>query len=146
MAFLTGSVLATAGRRALDRRLNELAATVCDADPRTREQRRADGLGVLAAGADRLACGCGSSDCAAATRPSSRSVVIHVVAEQASVDGSGTTPGTEAGAEGLIPAEMVAELAKTASLQPTACTDRWTHPSLAMPRPPSLPTSCDAVT
>ncbi|MFZ3295804.1 HNH endonuclease signature motif containing protein [Mycobacterium sp.] len=117
MAFLTGSVLATAGR-ALDRRLNELAGTVCDADPRTREQRRADGLGALAAGADRLVCGCGSSDCAAATRPSSRSVVIHVVAEQASVDGSGTTPGIEPGAEGLIPAQMVAELAKTASLQP----------------------------
>lgn len=41
MAFVTGNVLATAGQ-ALDRRLNELAATVCDADPRTREQRRAD--------------------------------------------------------------------------------------------------------
>ena len=47
MAYVTGSVLATAGR-ALDRRLNELAATVCDADPRTREQRRADALGALA--------------------------------------------------------------------------------------------------
>jgi hypothetical protein len=117
MAFVTGSVLATAGR-ALDRRLTELAATVCDADPRTREQRRADGLGALAAGADRLVCGCGSADCAAATRASSRDVVIHVVAEQASLDGSGTTPGVVAGAEGLIPAQMVAELARTARLEP----------------------------
>jgi hypothetical protein len=44
--------------------------------------------------------------------------VIHVVAERASVDGTGTTPGIEPGAEGLIPAQMVAELARTASLQP----------------------------
>ena len=63
MAYVTGSVLNTAGR-ALDRRLNEMADTVCEADPRTREQRRADALGALAGGADRLVCGCGSADCA----------------------------------------------------------------------------------
>ncbi len=117
MAAVTGSIFATAGR-ALDRRLDELAATVCDADLRTREQRRADALGALAAGADRLVCGCGSVDCAAAA-PSRRSnVVIHVIAEQASVDGTGTTPGVLADAEGLIPAELVAELAESARLQP----------------------------
>jgi len=117
MAWVTGSVFATAGR-ALDRRLNELAATVCEADPRTREQRRADALGALAAGADRLECGCRSADCAAA--PSSRrsNVVIHVIAEQASVDATGTTPGVLAGADGLIPAKLVAELAPSARLQP----------------------------
>jgi Domain of unknown function (DUF222) len=38
---VTGCVLATAGQ-ALDRRLEELAGSVCEADPRTREQRRAD--------------------------------------------------------------------------------------------------------
>jgi hypothetical protein len=116
-AFVTGSVLATAGR-ALDRRLDELAGTVCDADPRTREQRRADALGALAGGADRLVCGCGSGDCAAVARACSRNVVVHVVAEQATVDGSGETPGVAVGAEGLIPAQMVAELAKSARLQP----------------------------
>ncbi|EUA93585.1 hypothetical protein I551_9130 [Mycobacterium ulcerans str. Harvey] len=41
---MEGSVVATAGQ-ALDRRLDELAATVCAADPRTRKQRRADALG-----------------------------------------------------------------------------------------------------
>jgi hypothetical protein len=117
MAWVTGSVFATGGT-ALDRRLDELAATVCDTDPRTREQRRADALGALAAGTDRLVCGCGSADCSAAA-PSPRSnVVIHVIAEQASVDGTGTTPGVLPGAEGLIPAELVAELAKSAKLQP----------------------------
>jgi hypothetical protein len=117
VAFVTGSVLATAGH-ALDCRLNELAGTVCDADPRTREQRRADALGALAAGSDRLVCGCQSSNCAAAARACSGNVVIHVVAEQATVDGSGTTPGVVAGAEGLIPAQMVAEVAKYARVRP----------------------------
>ena len=39
---------------ALDQRLSALAATVCAHDPRTAAQRRADALGALAAGADRL--------------------------------------------------------------------------------------------
>jgi hypothetical protein len=47
-----------------------------------------------------------------------RNVVIHVVAEQASVEGTGTTPGFMAGADGLIPPEVVAELAKSAALRP----------------------------
>jgi hypothetical protein len=117
IAFVTGTVLAAAGR-ALDLRLDELAKTVCDADPRSREQRRADALGALTAGVDRLVCGCGSTACDAAARVSKNNVVIHVVAEQASVDGSGSTPGVVLGAEGLITAEMVAELAKSAHLQP----------------------------
>ena len=53
---------------ALDERLTALAATVCPHDPRTRDQRRADALGALAAGADRLGCRCGRSDCAAGAR------------------------------------------------------------------------------
>jgi hypothetical protein len=117
ISYLTGNVLATAGQ-ALDRRLNELAATVCEADPRTREQRRADALGALAAGDDRLACGCGSPDCAAAAGGGGRAVVIHVIADQSTVEGNGAAPGVMPGADGLISAEMVAEMAKTARLQP----------------------------
>ena len=47
--------------KALDQRLDALADTVCDADPRTPDQRRADALGALANGADRLACLCGQT-------------------------------------------------------------------------------------
>ncbi len=72
--------------QALDARLNALVATVCAGDPRSTDQRRADALGALAAGADRLACRCDNPDCAAEGRPVS-AVVIHVVAEQASVKG-----------------------------------------------------------
>ena len=53
---------------ALDQRLSALAATVCAHDPRTAAQRRADALGALAAGADRLGCRCGRHDCAAGGR------------------------------------------------------------------------------
>src|SRR6202044_797203 len=53
---------------AVDKRLTALAATVCEHDPRSREQRRADALGALAVGADRLGCQCGRDDCAAGKR------------------------------------------------------------------------------
>ena len=118
MAWLDGKVFNTAGR-ALDRRLDELAGTVCAADPRTHGQRRADALGALAAGAGRLVCGCESPECAAAAAPAPRSpVVIHVIAEQASVEGTSNAPGVLVGNEELIPAAVVAELAKSARLVP----------------------------
>jgi hypothetical protein len=45
-------------------------------------------------------------------------VVIHVVAEQATVEGTGTTPAVLPGVEGLIPAQLIAELARSAMLVP----------------------------
>ncbi|HEU4362556.1 MAG TPA: DUF222 domain-containing protein [Mycobacterium sp.] len=71
----------------LDRRLTELANGVCDDDPRTIAQRRADALGALAAGAETLACGCGTTECPARSRDGrAASVVIHVVAEAAALE------------------------------------------------------------
>jgi hypothetical protein len=116
MAEVYGRLFAT-DATALDKRLDALAATVCDADPRTREQRRADALGALAGGADRLGCQCGTPDCAAGGRATAP-VVIHVIAEQASLDGRSATPASVLGADGLIPAHVVAELAKSATLRP----------------------------
>jgi hypothetical protein len=68
----------------LDRRLMQMAHEVCDDDPRTIGQRRADALGALATGAERLACGCGNADCLAAAERDERAaaVVIHIVAEE----------------------------------------------------------------
>jgi hypothetical protein len=70
----------------LDRRLLQLAHGVCDEDPRTRAQRRADALGALAAGADRLACGCAHPDCPARDAAPASAVLIQVVADAATVD------------------------------------------------------------
>jgi Domain of unknown function (DUF222) len=50
LAELEGRLLAN-DAQALDKRLDALAATVCDVDPRTRDQRRAGALGALVAGA-----------------------------------------------------------------------------------------------
>jgi hypothetical protein len=102
---------------ALEQRLDALAATVCEADPRSLDQRRADALGALAAGADRLGCRCGTPDCAAGRRAPGP-VVIHVVAEQATVEGRGASPAVVLGGEQLIPAELVKELADDAKLRP----------------------------
>lgn len=117
MAYLNGSIFATDGK-ALDRRLDEVAATVCDADPRTATQRRADALGALASGAQRLVCGCLRDECAAGASALKSNVVIHVIAEQASLEGRGSAPGVLPGVEALIPADVVAELAKSARLVP----------------------------
>ena len=70
----------------LDRRLMEMANEVCDDDPRTTAQRRADALGALAAGADRLACSCTNPHCPAGgnDRRASR-VLIHVITEAAAL-------------------------------------------------------------
>jgi hypothetical protein len=64
LAWIEGTLCST-DAAALDGRLDAMARAVCEADPRTFEQRRADALGALAHGSDRLACGCGDPDCAA---------------------------------------------------------------------------------
>ncbi|HEY7052143.1 MAG TPA: DUF222 domain-containing protein [Mycobacterium sp.] len=71
----------------LDRRLMELVDGVCDEDPRTIAQRRADAMGALAARAERLACTCANPQCpGAGSDGRASSVVIHVVAEAAALD------------------------------------------------------------
>ncbi len=127
-----GSLL-TPEARALEQRLDALSATVCEHDPRAREQRRADALGALAAGADRLGCRCGRRDCAAGKRPAATPVVIHVIAEQATVQGTGTVPASQLKADGLIAPELVKELAKSAKLVPLV------HSADAAPEPGYTP-------
>ena len=117
MAVIWGEVRAP-DAAAFDTKLNELAATVCPEDPRTTTQRRADALTPLATGAATMACACGSADCPAASAdaPSSQ-IVINVLAEAATVEGSSDTPGYLPG-YGALPAAMVSELAQSAPLRP----------------------------
>ena len=126
--------LVTVDARAVDKALDALAGTVCPHDPRNRAQRRADALGALAARADRLGCRCGRPDCTAGARPASP-VVIHVIAEQATVDGTGDAPGSLVGADGLIPPELLTELAASARLVTVA------HPGDAPPEPGYVPSN-----
>ena len=106
----------------LDRRLDQLARTVCRDDSRTKRQRRADALVALAAGQSALPCDCGSPECPvrdpdADAEPAQ--VVIHMLAEQATISGGGTSPGYLPG-YGSVPAEAIRELATRARLSPLA--------------------------
>jgi hypothetical protein len=85
IAHLSGTVAATDGT-AFDQRLHALAATTCERDPRTLDQRRAAALGALGFGWDRLPCLCERPDCAAATKPAGGGVIIHVIAPVDTVD------------------------------------------------------------
>ena len=117
----------------MDKRLDALACTVCEHDPRTRQQRRADALGAMAAGADRLRCRCGRPDCAAGGGPAPSGVVIHMIAEQATLAGSGEAMASLVDADGLISPELIAELAASARLVPLV------HPGDAAPEPGYIP-------
>lgn len=77
MGSLFGTLFAH-DAKALDERLAAMANQVCQADPRTMAQCRADALGALAAGAEQLTCECGTDDCPSAVGPSP--VVVFVVA------------------------------------------------------------------
>jgi hypothetical protein len=90
-------------------------------------QRLADATGALAAGADRLSCRWAKPDCPADAQPVPGPVLIQVMAEHASVEGTGQQPGSLIGADALIPAELVAELARAARLRPLI------HPGDAAP-------------
>ncbi|WAC92835.1 HNH endonuclease signature motif containing protein [Mycobacterium sp. Aquia_213] len=93
-ASFWGSMFAT-DAAVLDRRLAQMVHQVCESDPRTVAQRRADALGALAAGAEQLACACGAVDCPAAidTDPRAGAVVVHVIAESGTL-GSAPDPYT----------------------------------------------------
>jgi Domain of unknown function (DUF222) len=123
--------LVTTDAHAVDARLDALAATVCADDPRTRSQRRADAMGALAVGADRLNCLCEQANCPAAATPVPSAVVIHVIAHEDALDGGG--PGSLVGSDALIPAELLAELARSARFRPLI------HPADARPEQRYVP-------
>ena len=141
LAQLWGAVRAP-DAAVLDRRLDQVAGSVCAQDSRTKRQRRADALAVLAAGQDAMVCDCGSADCPAADAPAPAQVVIHVVAEQGTVTGESARPG-ESTRPGYLPgfgalaAETVRDLAARARLRPLKSAQEFTaepqyRPSVAL--------------
>ncbi|WP_039313644.1 HNH endonuclease signature motif containing protein [Mycolicibacterium setense] len=103
---------------ALDQRLDALANTVCENDPRTHAQRRAAAVGPLARLEAQLRCLCGLPECPAAQkRAAANAAVVHVLAEQATIDGTSTNPGYLPG-HGILPAHRVRDLVDSAKLKP----------------------------
>ncbi|NTY57944.1 DUF222 domain-containing protein [Mycolicibacterium sphagni] len=130
------AVLSAADAELVKKRLTAMATSVCEADPRTAGQRRSAALGALGAGVDRLACTCGHADCPAPEKPTG-SVVIHVVADQATLEGTAARPGYLLDTGELIPPELLAELKTTARQRPLVVPievppDPSYHPSRAL--------------
>ena len=124
-------------KKALEQRLDDLAATVCSDDPRSVRERRADAmgaLGVVGPQLERLTCQCGNADCAGSGKdPRSAAVTIYVLTDQVPAAEVETpskrqpaacrapaSPGVMVGG-GVIPAAMLADLAATgAKVKPLA--------------------------
>jgi hypothetical protein len=110
-----GRLLAT-DAAVLRARLTAIAATVCDADPRTTAQRMADALGLLGAdpGAQRLACLCGNPECPAAGKdPRAAAVTVYVLTDASPGAGAnhgptepppGSAPAPDSASDGAPPA------------------------------------------
>ncbi|KRE27685.1 hypothetical protein ASG82_15020, partial [Mycobacterium sp. Soil538] len=80
--------LATPDAAVLAHRLGVMIASVCEDDPRTLDQRRADSLGAIAAGSFVLTCRCGHPDCPAAQVDDGRasSFTINLIADHTTLD------------------------------------------------------------
>jgi hypothetical protein len=120
---------------ALDQKLDALAETVCATDPRTKQQRRADALAALVAGLPAMRCQCASPDCSAAQRRPATDVVIHVLAEQATISGDSQSPGYLPNF-GPLASTTVRDMAITAKVKPlvmpSTSAERGYRPSAAL--------------
>ncbi|MDF3338360.1 HNH endonuclease signature motif containing protein [Mycolicibacterium septicum] len=140
MASVWANIHAADGA-ALNQRLDALAATVCENDPRTHEQRRSDAVGPLARLESQLACRCGLPECPAGQkRAAATAAVIHVLADHTTLDGSTDDPGYLPG-HGILPAQSVRDLAAAAKIKPVHVPAEPSEPA-GMPEP----TEPDAVT
>ena len=83
---------------AVYQRLDALADTVCPKDPRTKDERRSDAMGVLGE-SDRLPCLCGDPGCLATLNPPTRGTIVYVVAHADTINGPAETPPTPTGPE-----------------------------------------------
>ncbi|TQK30461.1 HNH endonuclease signature motif containing protein [Arthrobacter sp. SLBN-53] len=118
-----------------DTRLNTLAHSVCDGDPRTKAERRADALAAVLAGADQLTCLCGNQDCTGSGKdPRAGAVTIYVLTGQQPDTWHGAKPDAGPTPEpGPAPATPDADEVKERQESDTAT------PPEAEPKPPSTP-------
>ena len=128
----------------LEHRMADMMTGICPDDPRTVGQCRSDALGALPNGTDRMACTCGNVDCAANGRDTrGAAVVVHVIAEQATVDAAkkaAKKPTFKAAVVvggGVVPTPLLAELiangAKVAPMKPPCRTAQNRYrPTLAL--------------
>ncbi|WP_085122526.1 HNH endonuclease signature motif containing protein, partial [Mycolicibacterium canariasense] len=122
---------------AWDRLLNTLAEKTCPADTRTKDQRRADAFAAIATG-QHPRCRCEDPDCPARTTPPTPAtvgVMIHVIADNATLDGESEGPAYLPG-YGALPADMLRKLTDTATTRdlpvPASAAQSGYRPSAAL--------------
>ena len=109
MVEIHGRVDAAKGAT-FDQGLDALARTVCPDDPRTFDERRADSVDALTLGATSIPCLCGLAECpAVGNEVAEGHIVIHVLAEQATVTGASGRPALLPG-YGAVHAEQVQQM------------------------------------
>src|SRR6185436_10886745 len=102
-----------------------VAETVCPADPRTKDQRRADAIGAVAHGNDRLACLCNTDDCPARDNPPSTGVVVYVIASADTLDEPAPPPAPPSPApDDFREADDAAEVTPRRSAPPSTANPR----------------------
>ncbi|MFI5509378.1 DUF222 domain-containing protein [Mycobacterium sp. NPDC051804] len=125
---------------ALKKRIAAMVATVCENDPRSANERRADAVGAWNDGNDHLPCACDSPNCPAReSNPAPKSsVVVNVYTDQATIEGlqkpaasaAPTSAGTAllSGTE-VMPTPLLAELLRNgAKLRPLCAPDKDAGP------------------
>ncbi|RDI43308.1 uncharacterized protein DUF222 [Nocardia mexicana] len=117
MAVFDG-LLPAAGAQTVAMRLREMSLRVCEADPRTMPQRRADALVALADGTGVLRCACGRRKCPAepSTTATPRRPLIQIGVPADTLLGGGNHPALLAG-YGPLDADLARRIAEHAQFQ-----------------------------
>jgi hypothetical protein len=133
----------------LKARVEQMARSVCEDDPRTLGERRSEALAAIAAGIAHLACECGSSECAAAARDARRpaTAVIHVVAQTGTVEAARTENSRTTSPPDPTP--YATPDVDAAPLAPALAAEHVSAPPAYCPAPaaesaPTSPASCPA--
>jgi Domain of unknown function (DUF222) len=131
----------------LEQRVEQMARSVCEDDPRTLGERRSEALAAIAAGIPHLACECGSTECVAAARDDRRpaTAVIHVVAQADTVEaahaenGGDTPPPVPSPVEPDIDATSTVKRGDVApALCPAPAAEGTQAPRVCCPAPPAF--------
>jgi hypothetical protein len=137
----------------IEQRVEQLARSVCDNDPRSIGERRADALTALAHYTE-LACTCGQPDCAGAAHDGpAKNAVVYVVADEKSVDAAtaDAAPGESAPGEsaptpapcqappayvlgaGVLPTALLGGILQRATIRQVCHPAPTPHPTRATP-------------
>ncbi len=124
----------------IEQRVDQMARSVCEHDPRTLAERRADVLTALAGGTE-IACACGQPVCPGAQpeEASAKAALVYVLAEEDTVQAAGresaqsTAPPAYVFGGGVMPTPLLDAILARATLREVH------HPGQAAPEPRYTP-------